>query len=87
MGFRPPSGYDRRMDDPTSPTPGERKPDDYVESDRDRRIANAVLLVFIVVLVGGGIWLANAMFEQRQLDDCLAQGRRNCTAPIDAPAR
>ncbi len=75
------------MDDPTSPTPGGRKPDDYVESDRDRRIANAVLLAFIVVLVGGGIWLANAMFEQRQLDDCLAQGRRNCAAPIETSGR
>jgi hypothetical protein len=26
------------------------------------------------------------MFDQRVLDDCLAQGRRNC-APIDVPAR
>jgi hypothetical protein len=26
------------------------------------------------------------MFNQRMLDDCLAQGRRNC-APIDAPRR
>ena len=26
------------------------------------------------------------MFEQRMIDDCVAQGRRNC-APIDAPAR
>jgi hypothetical protein len=45
-----------------------------------------VLLIFFVILVGGGIWLANAMFEQRRLDDCLAQGRRNC-APVDVPAR
>jgi hypothetical protein len=57
-----------------------------VESERDRRLANIVLLIFFVLLIGGGIWLANAMFEQRRLDDCLAQGRRNC-APIEAPAR
>jgi hypothetical protein len=62
-------------------------PDKYVETPRDRRIANIVLLVILAVVVGGGIWLANAMFEQRQLDDCLAQGRRNCTPAIDAPAR
>jgi hypothetical protein len=62
------------------------KPDDYVETARDRRLANIVLLIVLVVIVGGGIWLANAMFDQRVLDDCLAQGRRNC-APIDAPAR
>lgn len=63
------------------------QPDKYVETPRDRRIANIVLLVILAVVVGGGIWLANAMFEQRALDDCLAQGRRNCTPAIDVPAR
>jgi hypothetical protein len=62
------------------------KPDEYVETARDRRLANIVLLLVLVVIVGGGVWLANAMFDQRVLDDCLAQGRRNC-APIDVPAR
>jgi hypothetical protein len=70
------------MDEPES-----QKQDDYVETDRDRRIANAVLLVVLVVVVGGGIWLANAMFNQRMLDDCLAQGGRNCAPPIEVPAR
>jgi hypothetical protein len=37
--------------------------------------------------VGGGIWLANAMFEQRRLADCMAQGGRNCAPPIETPAR
>jgi hypothetical protein len=41
----------------------------------------------LLVLIGGGIWLANAMFEQRALDDCIAQGRRNCAPAIDAPGR
>jgi hypothetical protein len=63
------------------------EPDKYVETPRDRRIANIVLLIILAVVVGGGIWLANAMFEQRALDDCLAQGRRNCTPAIDVPAR
>ena len=61
--------------------------DKYVETPRERRIANVLLLLFLVVIVGGGIWLANAMFEQRRLDDCLAQGRRNCAPPIETPAR
>jgi hypothetical protein len=60
--------------------------DEGTETERERRIANIVLLAFVVAVVGGGIWLANAMFNQRMLDDCLAQGRRNC-APVDAPAR
>jgi len=63
------------------------KPDEYVETERDRRIANIVLLVILVVIVGAGVWLANAMVEHRVLDDCLAQGRRNCAPPIDVPAR
>ena len=59
---------------------------DSIEAQRERRLANIVLLLFVVAVLGGGIWLANAMFNQRMLDDCLAQGRRNC-APIDAPGR
>ena len=74
--------YDQAMDEPEAP-----KGDKYVETARDRRIANALLLFFLIVVVGGGIWLANAMFEQRQLDDCLAQGGRNCAPAIEAPAR
>ena len=70
------------MDEPEPP-----KQDKYVETERDRRIANIVLLVLLVVIVGGGIWLANAMFEQRALDNCLAQGRSNCAAPLDVPPR
>jgi hypothetical protein len=71
------------MDEPQPP----QHEEPYVESERDRRIANIVLLVFLVALVGGGIWLANAMFEQRRLDDCVAQGRTNCAPRIEAPAR
>jgi cytoskeletal protein RodZ len=71
------------MDEPKPP----QREDDYVESDRDRRVANISLLVFFVVLVSAGIWLVNAMFEQRQLDECMARGRTNCAPPIEVPAR
>jgi hypothetical protein len=67
--------------------PDPSKGDEYVETARERRIANAVLLLFLILIVGGGIWLANAMFDQRRLDDCMAQGGRNCAPPIEAPAR
>jgi hypothetical protein len=70
------------MEEPQQPARGGE-----VESEGDRRLANIVLVVILVILVGGGIWLANAMFEQRALDDCLAQGRRNCAPPIEAPTR
>ena len=48
------------MDEPEQPTRG-----DDVESESDRRIANVVLVLILVILVGGGIWLTNAMLEQR----------------------
>ncbi len=70
------------MDEPEQPTP-----DQYVETPRDRRIATAVLLLILILVVGGGVWLANAMFEQRALDECIARGRTNCAAPLDVPAR
>ena len=70
------------MDEPRPP----QREEDYVETERERRIANLVLLAFLVALVGAGYWLVNAMFEQRGVDNCVAQGRHNC-APIDTPRR
>ena len=56
------------------------------ESEADRRLAMWCFWYLLAVLIGGGIWLANAMYDQRVLDDCVAQGRRNC-APMDVPSR
>ena len=56
------------------------------EDERDRRAANIFLAVCFILIVGGGIWLVNAMVAQRDIDNCVAQGRRNC-APIETPAR
>jgi hypothetical protein len=54
---------------------------------RDRRAANIFLLVAGVILVGIGVWLANAMIDARRADDCLSSGRRNCAPQIEAPPR
>jgi hypothetical protein len=56
------------------------------DEEADRWLANIILLVALVLLVGGGAWLANAMIEARKADECMSSGRRNCN-PIDAPAR
>ena len=69
------------MDEPHSTKSGEE-----AEDERDRRITNIFLLVFFALIVGAGIWLVNAMIDQRQMDNCVAQGRRNC-APIDTSTR
>ena len=53
---------------------------------RDRRAANVFLLAAGLVLVGIGLWLANAMIDARRADDCMASGRRNCN-PIEVPQR
>jgi len=56
------------------------------DEEGDRRLANIVLAVAFVLLVGGGVWLANAMIEARKADECMSSGRRNCN-PIEVPAR
>ncbi len=60
--------------------------DDDSQDERDRKVTNIFLLVFFLVVIGAGFWLVNALVEQRNVDNCVAQGRRNC-APIEAPAR
>ena len=56
------------------------------ETEADRRTANIVLAIGFILLVGGGLWLANAMIDARKADECISTGRRNCS-PIEAPAR
>jgi hypothetical protein len=57
------------------------KPDPKTE-ERERRQANMILLAGFVLVVGISIWLVNALLEQGRIDDCAAQGRRNC-APVE----
>jgi hypothetical protein len=56
------------------------------EDEGNRNVENAVMLGFFAVLVVAGIWLLGTMADLRKVQDCAAQGRRNC-ATIDAPAR
>ncbi|VIO75382.1 hypothetical protein CI1B_58860 [Bradyrhizobium ivorense] len=56
------------------------------EDEGNRWIENAVLLGFFAVLVAAGIWLLGTMADIRKVQDCAAQGRRNC-ANIDVPER
>jgi len=62
------------------------KPPTPEQEARDRRAANIFLLAAGVVLVGIGVWLADAMIDARRADECMSSGRRNC-APIETPAR
>jgi hypothetical protein len=56
------------------------------EEQGNRKVENAVMLGFFVVLVAAGIWLLGTMADLRKVQDCAAQGRRNC-ATIEVPNR
>ena len=64
--------------------PANPNPED--DEEGDRTTTNIILIVGFVVLVGGGIWLANAMIDARKADECISSGRRNCN-PIEVPSR
>ena len=56
------------------------------EQERGPGLTLAVLVCFLVVLIGGGVWLMSTLRDVSRLQDCAMQGRRNC-APIEVPAR
>jgi hypothetical protein len=59
---------------------------DPPDDEGNRNAENAVILGFFVVLVAAGIWLLGTMADIRKVQDCAAQGRRNC-ATIEVPDR
>ena len=60
--------------------------DDHPETERQRTMINIGIAVFLAVLIGAGIWLANTIVDVRKTQDCVLSGRRNC-APIETPGR
>jgi hypothetical protein len=56
------------------------------ETERERRVTNLCLLGAAVLVVGGGIWLVNALIDARKSEVCFESGRRNCN-PISVPPR
>ena len=47
-------------------------------------MVNAVAFVFVIALIGAGLWLADTMAQMRRNQDCVLTGRRGCT-PVDVP--
>ena len=64
------------MNDIRQPPRGD--PENEEETPAERRNTNLVLALFFVLLLGSGYWLVNAMLAQRDMDNCVGQGRRNC---------
>ncbi len=64
----------------------QERPGDEEEAERNRRATNIFLLVAGILVVGGGIWLVNALADARKAQVCFESGRRNCN-PIQVPER
>jgi hypothetical protein len=69
-----------------SETPPQPQQTPEKESESDRRLGNIIIAVGLMLLLGIGWWLADAMYLARKADDCLSSGRRNCM-PVDTPVR
>ena len=52
--------------------------DDY----RHRMIVNILAFVFVLALIGAGLWLADTMAQMRKNQDCVLSGRRGCS-PVE----
>jgi hypothetical protein len=63
--------YDRGSDDP----------DDYAH----RMKMNAIAVLALAVLIGGGMWIVDTMVQMRKNQDCVLSGRRNCGQAVAAP--
>ena len=89
LKFRPRGSLFVRNPPPPSPVEDlgkyERAEPDAPDDYRHRMIVNGAAVVVTVLLVAGGIWIANSMAQYRKNQDCVLSGRRNCT-PIEIAA-
>jgi hypothetical protein len=60
---------------------GQLEPDN--PQSRDPRRAALLGLLLVLLLVGGGLYLAHVLHNAAQLQDCVMSGRTNC-APIES---
>jgi hypothetical protein len=47
---------------------------------------NAAGLAVAIILVAGGMWIANTMAQMHKDQDCVLSGRRGCT-PVQVPTQ
>jgi hypothetical protein len=76
-GARTPSAVPQPVQDLAKFERGEGV-DDY----RHRMIVNIAAFVFVLALIGTGIWLVDTMAQMRKNQDCVLSGRRDCT-PVE----
>jgi hypothetical protein len=76
-GARPPAAKSAPVED-LAKYERDETPDDY----RHRMTVNIIAFIFIIGLIGGGIWVADTMARMRKDQDCVLSGRRGCT-PVE----
>ena len=76
-GARPPAPAPAPVED-LARYERDETPDDY----RHRMTVNIIAFIFIIGLIGGGIWVADTMARMRKDQDCVLSGRRGCT-PVE----
>jgi len=59
----------------------EHETDNY----RHRMLMNVIAVVVVALLVSVGVWLADTIAAMQKDQDCVMQGRANCS-PIEVPA-
>ena len=57
---------------------------DYDDDYRHRMVVNAFGLVFCILLALAGVWLANAIADMKQVQECVLAGRSGCV-PLKLP--
>lgn len=55
-------------------------------NERKRMLMNLIAVGIVIVLIGIGVWIADAILVSVQKEDCVLQGRTNCE-PIEMPAQ
>jgi len=57
---------------------GETPEPNEPHGDEDRSRANLIAVVFIVTLFIGAFWLFKSLESHREIENCIASGRRDC---------
>jgi len=83
---RPGAGGANRGVNLSTPSPVEDlakyERDEGTDDYRHRMLINAAAFVFVVALMGAGLWIADTMAAMRKNQDCVLSGRRGCT-PVE----
>ena len=65
--------------------PSKRDRDDTAEGGG--RWVNLIIVAFVAIVIGAGLWLVDALLAARKADECMSSGRRNCTPVEVTPPR